>query len=98
MNTFKTVFLMTFMVVLLILLGSLIGGRQGMIIAFFFSLVMNVGSYWFSDKIVLMMYRAKPVSEAEAGFARYIIRTILSENQYDPTFMTSEKKKAMIIP
>src|SRR3989442_644629 len=81
MNTFKTVFLMTFMVVLLILLGSLIGGRQGMIIAFFFSLVMNVGSYWFSDKIVLMMYRAKPVSEAEAPKLYTIASRVAAEAQ-----------------
>ncbi|HYQ86881.1 MAG TPA: zinc metalloprotease HtpX [Bacteroidota bacterium] len=81
MNTIKTVFLMTFMVVLLILVGSLIGGRQGMIIAFFFSLVMNVGSYWFSDKIVLMMYGAKPVSEAEAPKLYAIASRVAAEAQ-----------------
>jgi heat shock protein HtpX len=66
MNMLKTVFLMTLMMVLLILIGSLIGGQQGMIMAFAFSLLMNFGSYWFSDKIVLMMYKAKEVTEAEA--------------------------------
>jgi heat shock protein HtpX len=80
MNTLKTVFLMTFMVVLLILIGSLIGGRQGMIIAFFFSLVMNAGSYWFSDKIVLMMYGAKPVSEAEAPKLYAIVSRVAAES------------------
>ena len=79
MNTLKTVFLMTFMAVLLILVGSLIGGRQGMIIAFFFSLVMNVGSYWFSDRIVLMMYGAKPVSEAEAPKLYAIVSRVAAE-------------------
>jgi len=66
MNTLKTIFLMTLMMVIFILVGSLIGGRQGMVMAFIFSLVMNFGAYWFSDKIVLMMYRAKEVTEAEA--------------------------------
>jgi len=81
MNTLKTVFLMTFMVVLLILVGSLVGGRQGMIIAFFFSLLLNGGSYWFSDKIVLMMYGAKPVSEAEAPKLYAIVSRVAAEAQ-----------------
>ena len=66
MNTLKTVFLMTFMMVLLMLVGSLIGGQNGLIMAFVFSVIMNFGSYWFSDKLVLMMYRAKEVTQAEA--------------------------------
>jgi len=69
MNTFKTVFLMTAMMVLFLLVGYLIGGRSGMTIAFVFSLIMNFGSYWFSDKIVLAMYRAKEVTrETAPGF------------------------------
>lgn len=66
MNTLKTVFLMTMMMVLFILVGGLIGGRSGMTIAFIFALVMNFGSYWFSDKIVLKMYRAKEVTQETA--------------------------------
>jgi heat shock protein HtpX len=66
MNTMKTVILMTAMMVLLILVGSLVGGEQGMIMAFIISLLMNFGAYWFSDKIVLMMYKAKEVTEADA--------------------------------
>jgi heat shock protein HtpX len=65
MNTFKTVILMTVMMVLLILVGSLIGGERGMIMAFVISLVLNFGSYWFSDKIVLRMYKAQEVTEAD---------------------------------
>lgn len=64
MNTFKTAILMTGMMVLLILVGSMLGGEQGMIIAFVISLGMNFVSYWFSDKIVLRLYRAAEVSEA----------------------------------
>lgn len=65
MNTFKTVLLMTAMTVLLILVGAFVGGEQGMILAFVISLAMNFGSYWFSDKIVLKMYRATEVAEAD---------------------------------
>lgn len=66
MNTLKTVFLMTMMMVLFILVGGLIGGKSGMTIAFIFALVMNFGSYWYSDKIVLKMYRAKEVTRESA--------------------------------
>lgn len=62
MNTVKTVFLMTLMMMLFIFVGGLIGGQTGMMIAFVFSILMNFGSYWFSDKIVLTMYRAQPVT------------------------------------
>lgn len=62
MNGLKTVFLMTAMMVLLLLVGSLLGGETGLIIAFIISLALNFGSYWFSDKIVLKMYKAQEVS------------------------------------
>ncbi|MBI5731136.1 MAG: zinc metalloprotease HtpX [Ignavibacteriales bacterium] len=65
MNGFKTVILMTVMMVLFILVGNLIGGQSGMMVAFLISLVMNFGSYWFSDKIVLKMYRAKEVTREQ---------------------------------
>ena len=66
MNTLKTVVLLTFMTVLLVFVGAAIGGQNGMIIAFMMALVMNFVSYWFSDKIVLRMYGAQPVTEAQA--------------------------------
>jgi heat shock protein HtpX len=65
MNTFKTMFLMTALVGLFVLVGS-IWGRNGMITALVMATVMNLFAYWFSDKLVLMMYRAKPVDEASA--------------------------------
>lgn len=65
MNSIKTVVLMTAMMVLFIIVGSLIGGQKGMMVAFIFSLAMNFGSYWFSDKIVLSMYRAQQVSRED---------------------------------
>jgi heat shock protein HtpX len=65
MNSFKTVILMTVMMVLFLFVGELIGGSNGMMIAFIFSLVMNFGSYWFSDKVVLSIYRAHEVTREE---------------------------------
>jgi len=61
MNAFKTAILLGFLSALLLLAGQAIGGQGGLIIAFIFALVMNAGSYWFSDKIVLKMYRAAEV-------------------------------------
>jgi len=66
MNTTKTIVLMVGLTVLLVFVGGALGGRQGMIYFFIFSLAMNLFSYWFSDKIVLRMYNAREVTEAEA--------------------------------
>lgn len=61
-NQIKTIFLMTILTILLILAGGALGGQQGMLMAFVFALLMNGGSYWFSDKIALSMSRAQPIS------------------------------------
>ena len=65
MNTFKTYFLMSLLTVLVIFAGDLLGGQGGMMMAFLFAIAMNFGTYFFSDKIVLRMYRAREVSESE---------------------------------
>lgn len=64
-NTIKTVFLIVLMTVLLIVIGRVLGGSTGMLIAFVFAIGMNFFSYWFSDKIVLKMYKAQEVTAAE---------------------------------
>ncbi|HUJ90448.1 MAG TPA: zinc metalloprotease HtpX [Syntrophorhabdales bacterium] len=66
MNQAKTFFLMVLLTIIFVALGSLIGGQNGAMIAFAVALVMNMVSYWFSDRIVLAMYSAKEVSESEA--------------------------------
>jgi heat shock protein HtpX len=66
LNTLKVGLLLTAMTALFVLLGRAIGGQSGMMMAFGFALLMNVGSYWYSDKIVLSMSGAKPVSPQEA--------------------------------
>ena len=65
-NVFKTGLLLAVLTAMLVLLGGAIGGQQGMVIAFVIALAMNFFSYWFSDKIVLAAYGAKPIDEAEA--------------------------------
>ncbi len=79
MNTVKTIGLMVFMTLLLVFVGAAIGGRSGMVFAFGLAVLMNFGSYWFSDKIVLRMYRAQPVSEAEAPELHAIVRTLVQK-------------------
>jgi heat shock protein HtpX len=66
MNTLKTTFLLTLMTLLLIFAGGAIGGQGGMLLALILAGVMNFVSYWFSDKIVLAMYGAKEVTEADS--------------------------------
>ncbi|HLP15418.1 MAG TPA: zinc metalloprotease HtpX [Bacteroidota bacterium] len=65
MNSMKTAFLMTLMTLLVVSVGYYLGGQGGMVMAFFFAVVMNFGSYWFSDKIVLRMYGAQEVTEQD---------------------------------
>src|SRR6185295_5307563 len=60
-NAIKTVLLLGLMSGVLLALGELLGGSNGLVIAFVFAAIMNLGSYWFSDKLVLSMYRAQPV-------------------------------------
>ncbi len=65
MNTIKTILLMVGMMALFLFVGNLAGGRMGMQYAFILACVMNLFSYWFSDKMVLAMYRAKEVPETD---------------------------------
>jgi heat shock protein HtpX len=64
MNSLKVTFLLLLLSLLFIAIGYLLGGKNGMIMAFVFAAIFNFASYWFSDKIVLKMYRAQPVTEA----------------------------------
>lgn len=62
MAGFKTAILLGGLSALLLLIGGAVGGQTGLYIAFGFALITNIGSYWFSDKIVLRMYKATPVA------------------------------------
>jgi len=65
-NSFKTALLLSALTALILIIGQLFGGQQGLIIAFVFALLMNGGSYWFSDKIVLRLYRAQELPSKDA--------------------------------
>jgi len=62
MNSLKTTMLLSLLTVMLVFMGGALGGQGGMMIAFIMAAVMNFGSYWFSDKIVLRMYNAREVT------------------------------------
>jgi heat shock protein HtpX len=77
-NYMKTALLLGAMTGLILVCGQLLGGRSGMLIALGLAAVMNFGSYWFSDKIVLRLYRAKPVSEHEAPRLHAIVDRLVA--------------------
>lgn len=76
MNQIKTFILMALLTVLLVWIGSLVGGRNGAIFALVFAGAMNFGIYWFSDRIVLKMYRAQAVTEAQEPKLHRIVREL----------------------
>ncbi|MBN2107675.1 MAG: zinc metalloprotease HtpX [Deltaproteobacteria bacterium] len=77
-NQLKTAVLLGVLTALIIMFGSSLGGQNGMMIAFVFALGMNFFSYWFSDKIVLKMYKAQEVSEAESPELFSIVHRLTS--------------------
>lgn len=76
MNMLKTTLLMGLLTVLLVTIGGAIGGRHGMTMAFLLAGGMNFFSYWFSDKIVLSMYGARPIEEADDPRFYGIVRNL----------------------
>ncbi|HTP41701.1 MAG TPA: zinc metalloprotease HtpX [Nitrospiria bacterium] len=76
MNVIKTGILLALLGGILVVVGGLIGGQQGAMIALIMAFAMNFLAYWFSDKMVLAMYRAKPVTEAEAPDLHRIVRNL----------------------
>ncbi|EAR21029.1 zinc metalloprotease HtpX [Nitrococcus mobilis] len=66
MNTLRTTVLLASLTALLLIAGKALGGNGGMVVALVLAMVMNFGSYWFSDKLVLRMYRAQPVGPGTA--------------------------------
>ncbi len=83
MNTLKTTVLMAALMGVLVAVGAAVGGKSGASIMLIISLVMNLGSFWFSDKIVLKMYDARPVDEANAPDLYQMVRK-LSRNANIP--------------
>ncbi len=75
-NTLKTTALLASLTALLVLIGDLMGGKQGMVVAFLFAGLMNFAAYWWSDRIVLKMYGAQEVTEAEAPQLHGLVRRL----------------------
>src|SRR5258706_6156974 len=67
-NGLKTALLLGLLSGLLLVIGRTLGGANGMLIGFIFAVVMNFGSYWFSDKLVLRMYKAQEVGPGHRLF------------------------------
>ncbi len=81
MNNLKTMVLLVFLTLILVWAGAAFGGKQGMTIALIFAFGMNFFAYWFSDKIVLKMYRAQEVTEAEAPELYRVVRMLSQKAQ-----------------
>jgi heat shock protein HtpX len=78
-NRLKTTLLLALLTVLMVLMGSAIGGQGGMVVAFLMALAMNFFSYWFSDKIVLKMYGAREIGEHDHPVFYGMVRRLASQ-------------------
>ena len=78
-NQLKTAVLLASLSGLLMLIGALLGGMRGLVIFFIISLVINVFSYFFSEKMVLRMYNAKPLNEQKYGWIYDIVRELTQQ-------------------
>ena len=76
LNQIKTVLLLGLLTALLLVIGTYFGGMPGLTIAFVIVLIMNFGTYWFSDKIVLAMYKAKQVTKKQAPKLHKIVEDL----------------------
>lgn len=92
MNSLKTFILMIAMAILFMFVGNAIGGANGMRMALMFSIFMNIFSYWFSDRIVLAMYRAQPVDKNEELY-KLVERLALKANLPMPKVYIIEERQ-----
>jgi len=101
--------LLTALTVLFVIVGHLVGGQSGAMFAFIFAVIMNFGAYWFSDKLVLAMYKAQPVSPSEAPRLYSIVqelatsaglpvpRIYITPNQSPNAFATGRNPKNAVV-
>ncbi len=78
MNQMKTVMLLALLTALLLWIGHAIAGQSGLMVALVMAAVMNFGAYWFSDRVVLRMYGAEEVSEAQAPELYGLVRELVA--------------------
>ncbi|MDI6786180.1 MAG: zinc metalloprotease HtpX [bacterium] len=79
-NILKTFVFLTALTILLIYTGSILGGPNGATYAFIFALLLNAGSYWFSDKIILSIYRAKKISKEDFPYLYNTVRELTTKS------------------
>ncbi|OFV89810.1 MAG: protease HtpX [Acidobacteria bacterium RBG_16_68_9] len=77
-NTIKTTLLLGLLTGIIMGFGQFLGGSQGLVIAFVLAGIMNFGAYWFSDRLVLAMYRAQPVDMAQAPELYGIVHNLVT--------------------
>src|SRR5262249_26072307 len=80
-NAFKTTILLALLTALLMWVGQFLGGTQGLVIGLIMAATMNIGSYWFSDRLVLTMYRAQPLTEDQAPDLFRLLRELATGAQ-----------------
>src|SRR3972149_9692003 len=80
-NMVRTTVLLAALTGLIVWLGQTLGGTHGAIIALMFAAVMNIGSYWFSDRIVLAMYRGQPIRESDDPELYAIVQGLALKNR-----------------
>ncbi len=86
----KTVFLLALLSGLLLYIGQAMAGESGLVIALGIALAMNVGTYWYSDKLAIKMARAKPASEAEYPWYHQMVRNLSQQaGQTQPRLFVS---------
>jgi heat shock protein HtpX len=79
MNTLKSTLLLVLLTVFLIFVGAMVGGRNGMVLAFLLSVAFNFGTYFFSDKLALKMYNAQPVTREELPRAYEVVERLTAK-------------------
>jgi heat shock protein HtpX len=79
MNTLKSTLLLVLLTVFLIFVGDMVGGRNGMVLAFLLSVAFNFGTYFFSDKLALKMYNAQPVTREELPRAYEVVERLTAK-------------------
>jgi heat shock protein HtpX len=81
MNSLRTTILMAALTILLMMVGRVLGGTGGMFMAFIFAFAMNFGAYWFSDKLILRMTRARELGDNEGIELRNMVAQLAQRAQ-----------------
>lgn len=92
MNNLKTIFLMVALTLMLMFIGPPLGGKSGITYGLIAAFVINFITYWFSDKIMLRMYGAREVGEAEAPELYSMVKRLALHSIYQPLLKRFEAR------